>query len=137
MVRVDIHILGFWTQIINVNPAANVLIDATLCCHLVIAFFVHGCCDVLIYARISEPESKICYRVVRFCVLETFDSILQTIFGDAVIKAAAPHVLGGNANDLFQACGCIHNGQGSSKAIQKQSGSWFMCMLRGGSYEFV
>lgn len=84
---------------------------------------------VIVLSGIAKPEAEISDGVVALRGLQAFDCILEAILGDTVIEAAALHILTWDANDLLDTARGIHDGQGTRKAVKKESSTRLMGLI--------
>ena len=93
--------------------AATLVLAAAIAVHM---FILH----LIFSSRISEPEAKIRDRVVGFGTLQTFHSVLQTVFLYTVVEALTAELVSRNPQKIRQTIRRIHDSKRTSEAIQKQ-----------------
>jgi hypothetical protein len=100
-------------------------------CHDIIFALGRGSVRRVVLARVSKEEAHVSNRVVAFGGFETADCIFKTIGSNTVVEAAPFHGLSGDAYDLLDSTGRVHDGQSTGKPIEEKGSSRLVSLILG------
>ena len=85
---------------------------------------------LFILTGISEEEAQIGDGIIALGRFHTSDGVIEAVLLHKGVEATAFHSLARHSNYLLDATRGIHDGQGSSKAIEEQSSTRLVGLIR-------